>query len=489
MKISHRLLLTAAALFVLPAAVLFWAYWDDSPAVPKAGDILAHVKAVIRGDTYWHAGRSPHEIIRYTERRIEGHALLQSVVLPAIRILQRRVERPVPDSQLPDLGKGVSSQARYPVQMPSLVRVVRTAEQLRAAIHEANPGEVIELLPGIYRFNNYVMTRRAGTGHRPIVVSGRDPTTVIVEFATEEGFFVNQPHWIFQNLTIKGVCEADSHCEHAFHVVGEARGTKIRNNRIEDFNAHIKINGVGEDWPDGGVIEFNTLTNNRLRKTGQPVTLIDLVGANQWLITDNFVSNFVKGGLDRTSYGIFMKGAGKGGRIERNLVLCTTREISQAGVRVGISVGGGGTGQEFCRDKACKAEFFTGLVANNIVAHCNDFGIDVFRSGLITIAHNTLINTAGIDVRESPATAHLYGNLVEGMVRARNGAKAKNEMNEAVSLLDVFQGADQLNLRWRNQPGKIPSLPLVTNDFCKRDRSDGTFPGAFDEELPCPRNP
>lgn len=428
-------------------------------------------------------------MIRYIKRRLEGHALLQSVALPAIRVVQRRVERPVPDLQLPDLGKGAASHARYQAQMPPLVRVVGTAEALRGALYEVNPGEAIELLPGNYRFNDRVVTKRAGTSDRPIVVSGRDPATVLVEFATDEGFFVNQPHWIFQNLTIKGVCQADSHCEHAFHVVGKARGTIIRNNRIEDFNAHIKVNGVGEDWPDQGIIEYNTLTNNRLRKTGRPVTMIDLVGANRWLIADNLISNFVKGGGNGISYGIFMKGAGRDGRIERNLVQCTNREISQPGVRVGISFGGGGTGQEFCRDKACNAEFMNGLVANNIVAHCNDFGIDVYRSGLISIAHNTLINTAGIDVREPPATAHLYGNLVEGMIRTRNGAKTKDEMNESVSLADVLQGADELNLHWRNQPGKIPSLPLVTHDFCKRDRPDGTVPGAMDKELPCPIKP
>ena len=34
-----------------------------------------------------------------------------------------------------------------------------------------------------------------------------------------------------------------------------------------------------------------------------------------------------------------------------------------------------------------------GLAANNVVAHCNDAGIDVNRSSQIALAHNTLINT------------------------------------------------------------------------------------------------
>lgn len=378
---------------------------------------------------------------------------------------------------------------RFVAQVPATARVVGTPQQLREAMFEANPGEAIELLPGTYRFDRHLVTRKPGTSDQPIIVSGRDPAKVIIEFDTEEGFLVNQPHWVFQNLTIKGVCRTDGNCEHAFHVVGKARGTMIRNNLIEEFNAHIKINGVGDDWPDGGVLEYNTLTNNRPRATSRPVTLIDLVGANQWIIADNVVSNFVKHGGDRVSYGIFLKGAGRNGRIERNMVLCTAKEISQPGVRVGLSFGGGGTNPDFCRDKACKAEFVSGLAANNIVAHCNDFGIDVFRSGIVTIAHNTLINTAGIDVRGLPAAAHIYGNFVEGMIRTRNGGKAKVEMNELASLAEVFEGVDQVNLRWRNQPGKIPSLPLVPDDFCKQARPDGTLPGALETDLPCTRDP
>lgn len=485
MKRSHGLLLKLIALLALPVIVLSWAYWGDEPGVPRAGNISGHIKAVVRGDMPWHAGRSPREIIRYLERRLDGHAALQTVTLPVMRIVQRQVERPIPDQVIPKFGKGALTTPKPVAPLHTSIRVVSTPDQLREAMSDVTSGEIIELLPGSYRFQNRVMTRRAGTSDRPIIVSGRDPASVIVEFDNEEGFFVNQPHWIFQNLTIKGVCKSDGNCEHAFHVVGKARGTIIRNNLIEDFNAHIKINGVGDDWPDGGVVEYNTLTNNHSRATDRSVTPIDLVGVNRWVIADNVVSNFVKRGGDRISYGIFMKGAGRDGRVERNMVLCTIENISQPGVRVGISFGGGGTGQEYCRDKACKAEFFGGLVANNIVAHCNDFGIDVFRSGMVTIAHNTLINTAGIDVRESPAAAHLYGNLVEGLIRTRNGGKAKVEMNETTSLSDIFLDADQLNLRWRNQPGRIPSLPLVPHDFCKQIRPDGTLPGALEKELPC----
>ena len=43
------------------------------------------------------------------------------------------------------------------------------------------------------------------------------------------------------------------------------------------------------------------------------------------------------------AYGVFMKGASAQGRIERNLIICTTQDISQPGNRIGLSFGGGGT--------------------------------------------------------------------------------------------------------------------------------------------------
>jgi hypothetical protein len=302
---------------------------------------------------------------------------------------------------------------------------------------------------------------------------------VHIEFNAQEGFVVAHPYWVFENLGIQGVCKDHTSCEHAFHVVGNGAHLVVRNNLIVDFNAHFKINGLDGNWPDNGLLQHNTITNSGPRNTGNPTTLFDLVGANHWQVLDNVVSNFVKNGSNGISYGIFMKGASSGGRIERNLVICTPQNVSQPGVRVGISFGGGTTGQAYCRDGRCAAEHTAGLAANNIVAHCNDSGIDVNMSTGIVIAHNTLINTAGIDVRSGPASATLHGNLLEGQMRQRKGGQAKLVMNEIAVMANVFENPNALNLAWRKVPDNIPSIDLVPKDFYEQARGNATLPGAL----------
>ncbi len=217
---------------------------------PVPGTIWAHVRSFINGEESWSAGRSPREIIRYAERRLEGHSKLETVLLPLLHSVQGYIERPVPNFGFSHMGKGVGNIRQFSLAPGLTLRLVSSSEQLGKALNEASPGTVIEIQPGRYKFNHYLLTRQAGTANLPITIRALERGKVFIEFDAEEGFVVNQPYWVFENLNIKGVCQYDHNCEHAFHVVGKAQGIKIRNNRIEDFNAHIKVNGVGNDWPD-----------------------------------------------------------------------------------------------------------------------------------------------------------------------------------------------------------------------------------------------
>lgn len=427
--------------------------------------------------------RSPSALIRYTLLRLQGHTLLESVFVPPILLVQRYYERPTDGNALPTMGKG--QQANPPGASSNIANLVaRSPAEFKQALLAAKPGDVIELASGVHRFNEKLRLGTAGNSSAPITVRGAVSmaglSTSVIEFNTTEGFLVHQPYWVFENLSIRGVCKSDKDCEHAFHIVGKAEYTTLRNNYMEDFNAHIKVNGLAGDWPDHGTLSHNTLTNTRPRNTRNPVTPLDLVGANYWKVTDNLVSNFAKAEGNKISFGIFMKGASEGGRIERNLVVCSPGNISGPGVRVGISFGGGGTDPKACRDGKCNAfEHNGGLAANNIIAHCNDSGLDVNHSSKITLAHNTLINTSGIDLRLGPADAHLYGNLYEGNIRSCDDTTARINMDERIKARAVFYNPDTLDLDWRTVPDNIPSLRGVTDDFCGQKRSDGTPPGAL----------
>lgn len=441
----------------------------------------------------------PNEGVRYLLRRLEGHNKIETVLRPPLPALQRQIERPVPNTGLPNLGKGqrarplaeqqfdrsgrpVESSATPAAIHPAASRVLQliSIESLRQAMAAAKPGDVLELQPGHYVLKTRINTGTAGTPDAPITVRAAVPNTVDIASSGEIAFRVTQPYWIFENLNIRGVCGRHDDCEHAFQVVSRASATVLRNNFLTDFNAHIKVNGAGDHWPDDGLVQFNTLTNTSPRNTTHPVTPFDLVGANGWLVLDNLVTDFVKLDGNRVSFGLFMKGASQAGRIERNLVICTTRSISQPGVRVGISFGGGGTYPvSLCRLDKCKHEHAHGLAANNIIAHCNDSGIDVNRSRDISLAHNTLVNTAGIDARGGGATVLAYGNLMDGEYRARDHSAIKRQYDDFPPPRSFIPLVDGLAFTWSNTPERIPTWPGTNVDFCRQPRHGGSLPGAL----------
>jgi hypothetical protein len=310
-------------------------------------------------------------------------------------------------------------------------------------------------------------------------VGAARPGTVELAVSAEVGIRVSEPFWIFENLDWRGSCDSHDACEHAFHVVGRARGTVILNNRMRDFNAHVKINGEAGQWPDDGLLQYSTLSNAAPRRTGNPVSAIDLVGASGWQIVDNHVERIVKDGDNRISYGLCIKGGGQRMDIERNLVVCTPEQVSRPGLRVGISLGCGSTGQSFCRDGRCEVELHQSIVANNVVAHCNDFGIDLHRTNGATAAHNTVINTEGIDARQPTTRATVVGNLVEGRIRARDGARVEVVDNALARTLDsLLVDPNALDLRWVEATDRSRATPEVERDFCGRQRPPMSPPGA-----------
>lgn len=425
--------------------------------------------------------RSPRQWIRYLLHRLEGHARLETVLVPPLRAAQRHLEREPPSTPLPSLGKGQQPQSlQAPVDGLSHTLPVDSPQAIRDALLKARPGTQILVAPGLYPFRGTLRLGNDGEPGAPIALRAAQPGTVWFRFEQVEGMLVDRPHWVFENLDIQGACARHDDCEHAFHVVGRGTHVLIRNNRLSDFNAHIKVNGRDGQWPDHGQLLHNTLSNSAPRDTANPVTPLDLVGASFWRVEDNWVTHFVKAQGNGLAYGLFMKGGGEGGKIERNLVVCTPHGISQPGVRVGISFGGGGTDPAACRTDGCLGhEHRQGLAANNIVAHCNDMGLDVNHSLGIVLAHNTLINTAGVSVRHPPSQAHLLNNLLEGHQGTRRGGELVGMDNLPLSPKQTVVQADALMLDWVQRPNDAPRLGAVPLDFWRRPRDLVNAPGAL----------
>lgn len=440
-------------------------------------------------------GVTPRALAPYLLKRTSDHnaAIEGAGRLAAGTLL--RLDRGAPaSSALPALTLG--AQPEGSPAPAGRQRLVASSDEARQAIASAAPGDVITLLPGEYALRGTVHARQAGSAGAPIVVRAARPATVTIAFDAREGFAVSAPHWRFENLRIRGACRSHSHCDHAFHVVGDAHHFVARNNTITDFNAHFKINGARGAFPDHGLIESNTLGNTAPRRTRHPVTPIDLVAANDWRISANLIHDFVKSQGDGISYGGFAKGGAQRTVFERNVVLCERLLTGLPGQRVGLSFGGGGTGRRYCRDGRCITEHDAGVMRANLVSGCSDVGIYLNSAAGTQVVDNTLLDTAGVQVRYPESGAAFEGNLVDGPVLARDGGAFRDTDNLSTDIGWLYLGrhpqrrlyADpgRLDLRWQ---GDAPRRNggAAASDLCGVTRGAWRAYGAFEDFTRCLR--
>lgn len=369
---------------------------------------------------------------------------------------------------------------------------VANAAGLFKALKRAQPGETITLAPGIYQVRAPRLgVGNAGTANQPIVVRAERFGSVELQLDTREGFFVDEPYWVFENLQIRGSCKSDTKCEHAFHVVGLAHGIVIRNNEITDFNSALKVNGLRrngrEDHPDHGLVQNNTIYLTRPRNTANPTNLLNINSGNGWVVSANFLADAAKARGDQISYAAFMKGNSVGGVFERNLVLCHWKLQDGASTRVGLSFGAGRTGAAFCRNGDCEREHTGGVIRNNIIARCPfDVGIYLNRAARTSIHNNFLLDTRGVDVRFERSSATLTENLIDGRIRNRDGGQHRADNNLVTGdcnlLSQLWRHCDPAD--WLRQPdrgdlrlvdgkailGRGDAIPGDPPDFCGRQR-------------------
>lgn len=442
-----------------------WRWWLAGSAVlALAGGTLALSLLRASPEQIWQeaTARSPGELVRYLKRRLDHHDKLEAVFVPMLDWVQRRVERPVDLAEVPTLGRGPRPQNGVAAVSSSDV-YVRNIDELRAALMNATAGQTVTLAPGTYIVAQRLRTGHPGTPAEPIVVRPAQRGTVLLQVTATMGIRMTQPHWVIEGLDFQGMCSSHDDCEHALQIVGGARYAVVRDNRMRDFNAHLKVNGEDGSYPDNGRIEYNLLTNSGPRHTLRSVVPIDIVAASGWRVSNNLISNIVKSAGNGVSFAGFMKGGGNGGLFERNLVVCTPRAISQSGVRVGLSFGGGGTAPASCRDQRCIAEFTGGVAQDNVIAHCNDSGLDVNTAVQTTLRHNTLINTAGIQLRGEPSSAEVTDNLLDGAVRARPGSRLETRDNLLVDTREWYQDSDRLELRWARSAPLAGERPAASH--------------------------
>ena len=366
---------------------------------------------------------------------------------------------------------------------------VATPVQLIAAIDSAAPGDVITLAAGKYDISQNLLCDVPGTASAPIVVRSAVPLGALIRFDAVEGFKVSARHWVFEDLDIQGVCVDHSDCEHAFHVFGDADFLRIRRSRLRDFNAQIKSNRDPDVlvFPDDVVIEGNEFSDSAPRQTGNPVTKIDVVGGRRWIVRANVIHDFEKALGDHISYAAFLKGNSRDGLFERNLVIC--EHDHAGGVRLGLSLGGGGSGPDsICEDSTCTPEHQDGTLRNNLIVNCPaDVGIYLNEALDTRIYDNTLIATTGIDVRFTASTADIRNNLVSGQIRNRDGGTSTQSANLTGITTPQYEqwfadplAADLTLLDGTAFVDLAEPLIAVPDDYCGRSRGATPDRGAVE---------
>ncbi|MDN4056976.1 right-handed parallel beta-helix repeat-containing protein [Massilia sp. YIM B02769] len=439
-------------------------------------------------------GVTPRALAPYLLHRTSGHnELIEAAGRVTAGALLRLDRGGVQRQAMPPLVVGARPEA--PPAPGGNERVVASVEAARQAFGSAVPGDIITFLPGSYTVKGTLFASRPGLDTAPIVVRAARPGTVEIRFDAAEGFSVSAPYWRFENLGIRGACRYDDNCQHAFHVVGRAHHFVARNNTLVDFNAHFKINGEKGAFPDFGLIEANTLSNTGVRRTARPVTPVDLVGASDWTVRANIIRDFVKGSGDRISYGAFAKGGAQRTVFERNVVLCEEQLLGERGQRIGLSFGGGGTGKPYCRDRQCITEHEDGIMRANLVAGCADVGIYLNSAARSRIVDNTLLDTAGVQVRFPTSSAALEGNLVDGPIRSDAGGSVRAGDNLATPIWQLYLGRHPQralfgdvaarDLRWRGQAPARAGSAEAGLDLCGKPWGGAPAYGAFQDFAAC----
>lgn len=445
-------------------------------------------------------GITPRALGPYIAKRSDGHNGAIEGIGKAAQHWLTRVDRGEQPLRSVEWRSTIGAQ---PVAAPSPasgapsgreVLVANDVELLRA-IAAAQPGQAITLLPGRYRIDRPVDIIRPGEENAPITVRAQTPGSVTLESATSEALRVQAPYWRFENLTIRGVCKGATQCEHFFHISGNAHHFAAVNNTIADFDAHFKVNGDGGKFPDHGLIASNTLSNSSARDSMKPVTPVDLVAASHWRIERNLISDFIKSSGDRISYGAFVKGAGSDNVLAQNIVICEDKLRGLPGQRVGLSLGGGGTGKNYCRDGRCITEQTGGIIRSNLVVSCSDDGIYLNAAARSKLLHNTLLDTGGISVRFAESSADVEGNLVDGSIRSRDGGILHPGDNRQTAtarlylgshpLRGLFRDATALDFAWRTPADTRMPVSDEVPDLCGIKRPATPRYGAFEDFGAC----
>lgn len=335
---------------------------------------------------------------------------------------------------------------RLSIEYPSYHKeYINNVESLILALQNVTQDTILELAPGEYDLGKDKTI--IDLKHR-VWLTAINKQEAVIKVNANVGFEIRSSNFTIDGIRFEGDCDIDSRCEHALHITGDTNNLLIINNDFVNFNAAIKSNGLFYKeqqqrlFPDGVTVSNNRFYNQWVRQTKNSVTPIDVVGGDNWRIENNFIADFAKSAGNKVTFGAFLKGAGRFGRITDNVVACRWKVdyYSVLDARVGLSLGGGGTGRDLCQQAECEYEHSSGVIERNVVFNCaNEVSIYLNRTESSTVTNNLLFNTVGIDVSKGNVNALINDNQFHGIVMDKSSSadtKATVENNFQLSIFE-----------------------------------------------------
>jgi hypothetical protein len=376
-----------------------------------------------------------------------------------------------------------------PARASAAELVVSNVNDLVSAFGAAVAGDVIRIMPGTYRLNAALWTGNDGTPTNPILVTTDRVGDARLDFVNIEGVVINNPDWVLERIWINGACASAPDCESGLGVKPRASRFVLRESRITNWTQHVKGSRTPTQEVEDCVIMNSEFYDTSLR-VPSGTTPIDIVGGKRWHIFGNYIHDY--GGDDNGDYGIFLKGATSDGIVEQNLVICE-KDFAGGGATVGISVGGGGTGAEFCPNNDCSCEDRNSIVRNNIVLHCNDTGLHSRRGCGSKFYNNIVFDTVlglQIQVNGPDEPIQIRNNVMTAGIEGQNNYVAANNMINVPREVFTAAYADPDNANFMDGTDTTmlrdlgEDLPEVTADYCGRTRSGYDF-GAIEFPAAC----
>jgi hypothetical protein len=270
---------------------------------------------------------------------------------------------------------------------------------LQAILDAAQPGHTIQLADGLYSLPQTLVLRvpgvtlRSKSGNRSnVVLDGRS--------AIGNVLLVQK-----SNVTIADITLTRS-TWHLVHVApsGPLSGTLVHNIRgIDGGEQFIKVNPVGTDYADNGVIRCSLLemtpAGRALVRNNCYTGGIDIHQARGWQILGNVVTGFwCASGL--SEHAIHAWTGSRDTRVEGNVIINSARGI-------GFGLGQAVTGRTYADGPcggAANAGHYGGTIVNNFVVANDpwlfssssgfDTGIGLEQSCETAVLHNTVVSTA-----------------------------------------------------------------------------------------------